>query len=424
MNVGQVGRLSPGVAGIATGPAWARPFQFAADFRTGFVRLGGRRVSMETIDSLYHSRASARRAEDSAGASREFGYGVMAITDRGYDSREGWNVLNSDPLDPRAWTVSGAAAANQDGSFSGMTSARRVISQGAAFHRAMSVVSGGIVAGQTYHVRYRYAAGSSPRVHVGIRSAIDNSRAAILNGPVGAVAVTGSAMGTWGAITQTSLPDGVFDVSAVFTATETTSVLLEIGPDTATAGLDVIAIAAQITPTVYQMPWGSGTVAGDSLVIPAADAGLVFNPVTDNRVIVMAWRGAAFESAVTFAHLMQARTPTGNLFLQYRKDQNYRLDLNSGAGASTRALSGAIGSSQTFVAAWRPDGSWVAVDSSGPFSGNRAMFNASLDGISVGCSATDGLGRVNATHRIAAVGAFSSFSNVDAQNLYNQVAAA
>ncbi|NBN62054.1 hypothetical protein, partial [Pannonibacter tanglangensis] len=74
-----------------------RDFQLAFDFRRGIYRLNRQRLPLHRIDSLYHSRASARLAEDSAGVSREFGNGVMAITDRGYDSREGWTNLIPNP---------------------------------------------------------------------------------------------------------------------------------------------------------------------------------------------------------------------------------------------------------------------------------------------------------------------------------------
>ncbi|NBN64136.1 hypothetical protein, partial [Pannonibacter tanglangensis] len=95
-----MGAIRIGVGPLALtrqAPAWMRPFQLALDFRAGRYQLNRQAVSLARIDSLYHTRASARLAEDSAGVSREFGNGVMAITDRGYDSREGWTNLIPNP---------------------------------------------------------------------------------------------------------------------------------------------------------------------------------------------------------------------------------------------------------------------------------------------------------------------------------------
>lgn len=412
----------PAQAGATQYPFWMRRFQFAADFIKGHALIGGRRVTMAEIDAR-HTRLSVRRAADTSGVSREFSDGAMALTDRGFDSREPWTNLVPNPFNPRAWTIVNTNNTAEAGNFLGMSNAVRVASQGLTYGRVQSLLDAPLVVGQVYSARALYAAGSSPQMRSGIRSAAESNRASLVTGPVGAAAIAGATtMVTINAVRNISYGAGLYEVQYTFTAHEPINVTFEIGPNIGTPGQDVVAIAGQVTPTPYQMPWGAGSVDGDSLVIPAADAGLVINPVADAKTLVMVWRGTATESSVTFAHLLQARSGAGNLFLQYRKDQNYRLDLNSGSGTSTRGLAGALGSEQAFVVAWRPDGTWLTVDATGVFTGSRPMFNGALDGISVGCSATDGRGRVNGTHKLAAIGAFDSFLTADAQALYDVVA--
>lgn len=437
--------IGPMVSG-ATGPAWARPFQFAADFRSGFVRLGGRRVSMETIDG-YHTRASERRAVNSAGISLPFANGAMARTDLGYDSREGWiNLVGAADFATATLGVIGAGGSLPGWSATGVATAglttevvELLTYRGlpAARVRVYGVWNGtfwelrpgeqqGLTEGVTYTssmvIAERQCPGpGAPQLEVSWRSAPSSAF------------VSGILVSTPSQFTSPATPD-LQSASLVCPAgaSRVRLRLISGGSSGWVAGnfidFTCVLAAPQVTATPYLMPFGSGTVAPDTLVIPAADAGLAVNPATTG--ITMVWRGRDFESASAFGQMMDLRRDSGNR-LTFERPKNTNtlrtiFALNAGFLGSDFGTPAQLprGAEVTLMAVWRPDGTFF-VKGGGQqhvVGAGRPLFSGPLVSVGVGNTASSG-NNLNAETRLAAVGVFT-LSDADALALFNQVAAA
>jgi hypothetical protein len=405
-------------------PSWMRQFETAFDFVNGIYRLNNARVPWTVIDG-YHTRTSGRRAEFIDGRSQEYANGVMARTDLGYDSREGWTVLNADPLNPRAWSLNGASASDEPGDFFGFTAASRVASGGATFHRSEVLIAGGVANATTYSIRVLYAAGSSNRCRIVVRNT-SGAVESVASGAVGNISSSSTFAGTWASVLNTDRGGGVYELSGLFTATSAgATATLGVGPDSATAGQDVVVIAAQITQTAYPMPFGVGTVAPDSLVIPAADAGLAVDPSVTG--LTMVWRGRDFESAAGFPRMLEARLDGNNRasFSRILSSGAVSVDgVSSGTASTLQATLAQAprGDDTTILQVWRGDGSiWCKIGQNAAGTTTRPPIT-SISGIGIGNNAGDGADRINAQTRIAAVGAFA-LSDAEALALFNQVAA-
>lgn len=426
-----MGAIRIGVGPLALtrqAPAWMHPFQLALDFRAGRYQLNRQAVSLARIDSLYHSRASARRAQDTDGRSLEFPTGAMAITRFGYDSREGWSVLNANPLNPRAWVNSGSTSTNEPGDFLGFASASRAASGGATWHRPESAILGGLVAGGVYTVRVRYAAGSSARCRVAVRNSTTNQES-LITGPAGALSIFSQTAGTLSNLVNTALGGGIFEMSATFTAGATgASASIGVGPDTSVVGDSVIVIAAQITQTTYPMPFGVGTIAPDSLVIPAADAGLSGNPWAGGRTLVTVWRGRAFNSFTGTPRVLDLRSDSDNRFALFfdKATSGLRGAAQSGAVSGLLVAGGAIpeGSEGTVVVVWRPDGQvtarWGGASSAAVA---RPIFTGDLGAVGLGNAGLVGSEWANCITRVFAAGYLGAISDAEILALWQQVSA-
>ncbi|WP_094462631.1 phage head spike fiber domain-containing protein [Pannonibacter phragmitetus] len=408
-------------------PARPRPQSFAPGtitdlrFDVGRYRLNGGTVSTSTIDG-YHTRSSSRWAERADGSWQEFVTNAAAIMpQRGYDAREGHTVLNPNPLNPRAWTLVGGSATDEAGTFLGFSSARRVTSEGGSSHRIRDDVTGGIVSGQTYALRALYA--GTGRFRAGVRQDANTS---ILTGNVGALSSGSSALGSFSAIENINRGGGIYEVRAILTASATVNVTVEVGPDSATTGADVVVIAAQIVQRGYQMPFGRGTVAADTMVVPAAAAGMAVNPAASG--LTMFWRGRDYPSAAGFPRSMEIRIDGSNrLSFERRMSDGVARPAFAGlAGASTALSFGTLeqlpyGSEYAALATWRPDGTvWLRATGVAASTGSgRTMMVGTPATIGIGCSGNLS-DRLNSTTRRCGLMPHS-LSDGDALALFNQI---
>lgn len=348
-------------------------------FDRGQYLLNSAIVPASTIDG-YHTRSSARWAERADAAWQEFATNAAALMpQRGYDAREGHTVLNASPLNPRAWTVSGATVSDEPGTFLGFSSARRVTSAGAAFHAVQSSVTGGVVSGQVYALRALYA--GSKRCRAGVRNGANTS---MLTGNVGALSSASTSLGAWSSIENIDHGGGVYEVRAILTASVTSAATFEAGPDSSVSGDDVVTIAGQFVQRPYQTPFGDGTVAADTLVIPAADAGMAVNPASTG--LTMFWRGTDFPSAASFPKLLDIRVD-GNNRLSFERVTSSGLARALFAGPAGLAASDfgtlaqmPFGAEFSALVTWRPDGStWSIASGRSPVSASgRTMINSTL----------------------------------------------
>lgn len=393
-------------------------------FDRGLYRLNGQLVAQSTIDG-YHSRASASWGQNIQGIWQEFPTNQMEVfPGLGYDGREGHTVLNANPLNPRAWALQSAATAEDAvGDFLGFSSAERVTSGGNAAGRPTSEVAGGFASGAVYAIRALYVAGTSGRARLQARN-VSGALDSTLAGPVGSLAAGASNAGTWSNIVNINHGGGIYEIQAIFTATSTgASATLGIGPDTATAGQDVIVIAGQIVQRPYQVPFGVGTVAADTLIIPAAAAGMAVNPSVTG--VTMFWRGRDFESSASFARLLEIRTDANNRFSFFRDSASGSLNtsfFSTGAGGSAFVPleSAPRGVERTVLATWRADGTrWAKIGNNAPSIGSRPAIAGVLAAIGVGNQA----GGVDVINHITRRAGFLPYalSDSDALALFNQI---
>ena len=427
MSGTRFGPAPQGLAFGARGSGWMRRFQFAADFMTGAARLNGRRSSVAEIDALYHTRASMRYASDSDGRVNLSAINEAALTDLGYDHRDGWTVLNASPLNPRLWQADSAGTfADLPGDFLGFSSATTFTGLGQSFHRARSNIGDGlIVPGGVYAVRALYRAGTSPRARVHVRCAITAGDAKV-DGLLGSLSVTSNSAGQISQIENIDRGGGLYECRFLYTCTITgTGWSLSIGPDSGVNGQTIGIIAGQITRTDWHVPWGSGAVAADRLIIPAADAGLAVSPAAAGRALVLVWRGRCHPAPDSFARCVEVAVDTNqSLCLLYRSGTGLRTDIVQGGTAvtATALTQPGYGADATVVSVWRPDGSVAVAGPGGLLTRTQPPISQPLTAFSLGSTVNGG--RINNMQcKLAAAGLLSNFGDADALALYNRIAA-
>lgn len=182
----------------------------------------------------------------------------------------------------------------------------------------------------------------------------------------------------------------------------------------------------QVTENPYPMPFGTGTVAPDSLFIPASAAGLAVDPSVTG--LTMVWRGIDYQSAPPFVYFVDIRADGNNRFTLFRRLSDGGVGSTVGSNGPTSGPGlGTLaqlprGTEFTMVATWRPDGAvWVKAGSVSPGTLTRPMMVGIPAGIGIACNAANGQDRLNSQTRIAAFGAFA-LSDADALSLFNAVA--
>ena len=395
-------------------------------FDIGRYRLGGGTVPASAIDA-YHTRSSARWAERSDAAWQEFATNAAAILPgRGYDSREGYTVLNTSPLNPGSmWSVEGGGTiAPISGAYLGFSDAAVFASAGQMFHRARSVIPNNtIVNGGVYAVRAIYAAGTSPNARVRLR-AVSAAQDIQVQGPVGALVAAIQSAGTVSNLENISHGGGVYECRFIATVNVSSNVWsLEVGPHSAVAGETVIIVAAQIVQRGYQMPFGTGTVAADTMVVPAAAAGMAVNPAASG--LTMFWRGRDFPYTTANPRMAEVRVDPENR-LSFLRNASSSASVTFGSRGSIPASSNTIadaphGTEMTMLATWRTDGTtWIKIGPNAAQTGTgRTMAVGTLSSIGVGCHGGGANCSNSITRRFGLLP--YSLSDADALALFNQI---
>lgn len=150
----------------------------------------------------------------------------------------------------------------------------QVASTGSGWNRLEEGVSGTATSGETLAITVWYRGGTSGNCRITLRNSTVAAEST-LQGPVGALIVASANAGAVTILSQTSLPDGTHEVQLTITLTANFSFFsVGIGPNSTTAGEDIIALGAQVerseTPSQY-IPTNGSPVnrAVDVLSIPS-----------------------------------------------------------------------------------------------------------------------------------------------------------
>lgn len=225
-------------------------------------------------------------ADDAAGAYSAFAANVLVRTSRGLQAAPTRTRLHGEfPKYANSLESTDTALPTE-----GIFSPYRVASNGAAYHRRNIAGDGVLTLGTTYVWRYRYRAGTSPRTRITL--ATPSGQLSVW-GPVGALTVVGSGIGTMTISSQTLLPGGDFEIIGTVTLAATETFSVGCGPDTVTPGQYVDVIAMQVTDGTFAVPWIMGgaagaTVAGNQQVISG-----IPTPTTEAGLAVINLRGSA-----------------------------------------------------------------------------------------------------------------------------------
>lgn len=424
-------------AGVKPEPFWMRGFAFALDFQSNRYRLAGRPVSAAVIDG-YHSRASARRAETGAGISRLFPDAAMAIVDGRYDSREGWVNLAEDPLLEGADPASGTLPAN----WGTIASGTQIVCVGTGQEDGLPYADIRIFGIPSNNVQLRFTraafivatlndvftAEMSVRVVGGSSANISLVDVRSCETQGGSFLVSSDSIPY--ELTADRLANAKRSVARTFVNGSTNRAEARIRLQVTGQPIDITLRvgAPQFIRSAYRMPFGNGSIAGDSLVIPAFAAGLTTQKI-GGKSLVMVWRGRDFESAGSHPRLLELRSDGTNRLTLFRRTSNGGVGVTFGAGGAlpgsdlATASQMPYGSDATVVAIWRPDGTtWAKAAGQLPVTAGGRMFLTGEPGaIGVGCSG-DTAAKANSLTRFAALGAFDDFSNTDALALFDRVA--
>lgn len=186
--------------------------------------------------------------------------------------------LSLNPQNPQAWINDGATLTNlaADGQWSPL----QVASAGSASHgvRVASVVA--FTSGTPVSIRVRYKPGTSGRFRVNAYN-MTTTNTSVVSGPTGSIASLTTLAGAWSNINNVAVGGGLYDLEATFTPNGSANHIVSAGPDSATAGQNVIVYGGQVTNTPYPREWILGTagstqaVAQDVLRYTATQVGAV-----------------------------------------------------------------------------------------------------------------------------------------------------
>ena len=278
--------------GTGNGASWWPPgASFAADFvGRRYMRLG---APIAETSALSFARASSKLAPDRDGRIRQFAPNVPAFLSDGLLLEAASTNLNPRLAHSNSatWSTVSSSVTPEPGIFLDLfDDAGRVASSGNdSGRRETGVVD--FVAGTTYAITFWYAAGTSGRVFLSARA---SSSFAGLRGPVGAPA---SAPGSLGTLTPSDVAvyaNGVYRVKATFVPALTSPGRLGIGPDSATAGDDVLALACQMETGLYH---SSPIVTTGNTASSASDAMSLIIPVGPANISVTYLSGSTLNIA-------------------------------------------------------------------------------------------------------------------------------
>lgn len=235
---------------VSTNPTGRGIYDKTGAFRVSFeqglgiyTKDGRLRVSTEAGNGVY----------DSTGAWRVSGTGadVAAILGQPDVVSEWSSAINLDPKNVASsnWSTQGSTSpvfTNIPG-VGAFQTPTRIASDGQTFARRNSSQLS-LTTGVPVQIKVLYRAGTSPNFGVYVHYAAGATTSQIM-GPVGALASTATAAGTWSSIVNTNLGEGFYMVEATFTPSATrTDFQLGVSPRSSVVGQYVDVYAAAILP--------------------------------------------------------------------------------------------------------------------------------------------------------------------------------
>lgn len=299
--------------GTGNGASWWPPgASFAADFvGRRYMRLG---APIAETSALSFARASTKLAPDRDGRIRQFAPNVPAFLSDGLLLEAASANLNPRLAHSNSatWSTVSSSVTPEPGIFLDLfDDAGRVASSGNdSGRRETGVVD--FVAGTTYAITFWYAAGTSGRVFLSARA---SSSFAGLRGPVGAPASTSGSLGVMTSNDVAAYGDGVFRVKAILVTSLTSAGRLGIGPDSATAGEDIVSLGCQIETGPYHsspIPTLGSTVSSVadamSVIVPAGPANIVVTYASGSTVTVPTATGSSVMLPAAGSQIVKAHS--------------------------------------------------------------------------------------------------------------------
>lgn len=245
---------------------------------------------------------------------------------------------------PANWDVVNATVtATGDTGVLGLFAPARVASNGQSWHRARVLWQGDGAVGDTFVGEIVYAAGTSGRVRISIRNQTTSGESRVV-GSIGSITVTQQFAGPL-SVDETELVAGIHRASFTVTlSAAAAAVTFEVGPDTATAGEDVVVYGGSVKQQAHFDSWIETTGAP---VTRAADACMRSASASEGTVT---WNGALSTAAArdgsdlvrisdgTDANVVSLRVVSGSLHALVIAGNVTEADLDLGAvGAGTVA---------------------------------------------------------------------------------------
>ncbi|MBA4204592.1 MAG: hypothetical protein C0457_06355 [Polymorphum sp.] len=431
-------RFGPAPLGLAfgaRGAGWMRRSVCALDFAADRYILNGALVDPSVIRG-YHTRASSRWAEAAGGEWQPFATGSAAIMpQRGYDSREGHTNTIPNPLFTGIVDQASLMA-----NWSLIQSGTTMTYAGHGVEDGLPYVDMRIVGTPTDGVQWRlHNLGGGPAAATGQVWTTSSMCRMVAGSLVNVTSVERrlveadssnvflNASNSIFPVTASRLADTLGNVTRTLTQGSTAR-LEQRFRIFATGAIDITLrfAAPQLQQRAYQMPFGAGAVAPDTMTVPAADAGMAVNPGASG--LTMFWRGRDYPSAATFPKWFELRVDGNNrLSFERRASDGVARPVFAGpAGVSTAVNFGTLaqlpyGTEFTAVATWRADGSiWCKAGAAPASTGTgRTILSGIPATIGIGNTGA-GTDRFNSIHCRCGLMPHS-LSDADALALFNQI---
>lgn len=417
--------LGGGRFGQSSSPEDAFIHNAAVDLRfdVGLYRMGKLATTLAAVDAL-HTRASGRWVKNGSGIWSSISGSAMAIVPGlGYDAREGFTNFVQDPLFNGAVVgVVGSGGAIPTGMVSGLGTAevvsKTVKADGLTWLRVKMTYTNST--GVIQYPRWRFSQGNASvsgqvwrgQAFINLINTSHQITAMVEGSPYERVA-------------SQILVNGLQEINIGGAATATPATMAWIfGPsvnngETWTAEFEFAA--PMLTSKAFGMPFSTGGASADSLIIPAAQAGMAVNPASTG--ITLFWRGVDFQSTGPFPFLMEARLDGSNRIGLFRNSttNGVGLECRSGNTPSAQTVAGpAYNVERTAVMTWRSDGSWWSKwGTLAPATGNIAAISGALTALGIGNIASGGSPANSITRRAGFLP--MGLSDRAALDLFNQV---
>lgn len=264
--------------------------------------------------------------------------------------------LSLNPQNPQAWANDNATLTSvaADGQWSPL----QVASAGSTGNGVRIASAVAFTAGTPVSILVFYKAGTSGRFRVNAYN-MTTTNTSVISGATGAISSLTTVAGAWSNINNAAMGGGFYGLGATFTPNGSANHIVAAGPDSATAGQNVIIYGGQVTSTPYPREWILGTagstqaVAQDVLRWTAAQVGVVasegyiglrltplgYDPAAATRVFSLEQGSATLSRVITYLDT------AGKLTAQVIDDSNTVV-------AQAVAAASSIGVDTTVLVAW------------------------------------------------------------------------